>query len=397
MATRRSVIADEHVQDAFRRGRKHIEVLPDTIVTAQARETADRLKIELKDGPLEKPHIVRTDGATAMRRVLFRRHPGWEPPRKTDLRSAMKISHLALVGAGGVGMNIAHLAANREMAEHISLIDVVPGAASAMALDLMHSSGVSRSTTRIEGGEHMSLVAGADVVVVTAGRPRTPGMTRADLLTVNGRVINSVGEQIKTLAPNAIVIVVSNPLDEMTWQMLKITGFPRERVLGMAGTLDSSRFRYSLAKAAGVAVTDVQAMTLGSHGEEMVPVASRATIRERSLDVFLSSDQIADCRRETVNGGAAVVALKKTGSATLAPAQSTLELIDHIRGARAGTVPVSVLLDGEYGIEGTVVGVPCHLGLSGVVNIEELSLTHQELIELRAAAMAVRVRLESMP
>ncbi|MFT5110755.1 MAG: malate dehydrogenase [Parasphingorhabdus sp.] len=395
MSTKRSVITDEHVHDAFRKGRQFIEVLPNTIVTAQARETAQRLKIALRDGPLEQPLVVKTDGSTAMRRVLFRRHPAFEPPRRQSQRGAAKIPHLALVGAGGVGMNIAHLAANCEMADNISIIDVLPGAAEAVALDLQHSSGVSRSSTHLVGGTGLGLVADADVVVVTAGRPRTPGMTRADLLTINGRVINSVGEQIANLAPNAIVIVVSNPLDEMTFKMLQVTGFPRERVLGMAGTLDSSRFRFALAKAAGVSVNAVEAITLGSHGEEMVPVASKATIKDRSLDVFLSSQQIEQCRMETIGGGAAVVGLKKTGSATLAPAQATVELLDHIRGARAGSVPVSVLLKGEYGIHDTVVGVPCKLGRSGVVEIVELSLAEKEIAELKAAAKAVKSRLES--
>jgi malate dehydrogenase len=395
VATNRAVIADEQVLDAYRRGRAHIEVMPGDIITAQARETAGRLNIALREGPLEKPLAVRTDGATAMRRVLFRRSPGWEPPRQTEQRGAVKIPKLALVGAGGVGMNIAHLATNNQIADHIAIIDVLPGAADAVALDLLHSSGVSRSGVQITGGSSMALVADADVVVVTAGRPRTPGMSRADLLTINGRVIQSVGEQIANLAPRAIVIVVSNPLDEMTFKMLRATGFERQRVLGMAGTLDSSRFRYVLAKAANVSVSDVDAITLGSHGDEMVPISSKASIRGRALSAFLDQATIDACCVETINGGAAVVALKKTGSATIAPAHASMELLDHIRGARAGSVPVSVFLDGEYGISDTVVGVPCKLGLSGVVEIVEYNLPNYELQALRVAADAVKARLGS--
>ncbi len=392
---RRTVIANENVQDAHQRGRLFVEVMPGDIVTAQARDTAERFNIKLLDYPVERTAIVETDGATAMRRALFRRHPGWEPPRKKAIEGVRKVPRLVLVGAGGVGMNIAHLAANSEIAEEIALIDILPGAAAATALDLQHARGSTRSTANIVGDTSMKLLADASVVVMTAGRPRTPGMSRADLRAVNGRVVQSVGEDIASLAPNAIVVVVSNPLDEMTHLMLQATGFPRERVLGMAGTLDSSRFRNELANAAGVSVTDVEAMTLGSHGDEMVPIVSKSTIRERPLTEFMSAGQITICCDNTVSAGAAVVALRKRGSATLAPAHATMELIEHIRGAKTGTVPVSVLLNGEYGISDVVLGVPCELGMSGLVRIAELSISDDELAALRQAAKAVRSRMDA--
>lgn len=395
MRTEKTVIADEHVRQAYRRGRHYIEILPGDIVTAQARDTADRLKIGLREGPLERPVVVRTDSATAMRRILFRRHPGWAPPKQNVFGEAAKIPHLALVGAGGVGMNIAHIAANNDIAEEIALIDVIPGAAEAIALDLTHSSGINRLDTRFTGGSSMSLLADADVIVVTAGRPRTPGMTRSDLLSINGRMVRSIGQSIANLAPNAVVIVVSNPLDEMTYMMLQSTGFSRDRVLGMAGTLDSARFRAALAEACGVSVADVEGITLGSHGDEMVPIVSRSKVRGRSLDVMLSEAEIATCVQKTVNGGAAVVALKKTGSATLAPAQATIELIDHIRGARVGAVPTSVYLKGEFGISDTVIGVPGVLGKNGVIEIRELTLPEDELSALQQAAALVKARLEA--
>ena len=280
-----------------------------------------------------------------------------------------------------------------DIAEEIVLIDIAPGLAAATALDLNHASGITGATGRCIGGETLDMVAGAEVVVVTAGRARGPGMTRADLIDVNARVIRAAGEAIRSEAPNAVVIVVTNPLDEMTVEMLRATGFPRERVLGMAGTLDSSRFRHALARAAGVDPRDVEAITLGSHGEEMAPIPSRATIKGRPLDVFLDEDQITACVQDAVTGGGQVVALKKMGSATIAPAHASIELIDHMRGARSGPLPISVMLEGEFGIDGVVLGVPAHLGAGGLVKIEELRLTDSESASLKAAAEAIRTRL----
>ncbi len=387
------VIATEQISATHQRGLRLFELLPGDIVTAQARETAQRLGIALLDGPLERPVAVRTDGTTAMRRSLYRRNPGWRAPERKKRAAARRIKRLALVGAGGVGANIAHLCASADSAEQIALIDITPGLAESIALDLRHASGISRSAASIVGGADLSLVAGADVVVVTAGRPRTPGMTRADLIQTNRRVILSTGQAIRDHAPGAIVIVVTNPLDEMTVEMQRATGFDRSKIIGMAGTLDSSRFRHAIAEAANVAVADVEAVTLGSHGEEMVPVVSRATIRGRALSDWLTPKQIDDCVAATIGGGGAVVALRRSGSATLAPAHSTVELIDHIRGARAGSVPASVMLEGEYGIDGVVLGVMCQFGASGLLQIDEVSLSAQEQQALQAAAAAISGRL----
>lgn len=391
MATAR-VIGAEAVEEARQRGRIVLEILPGDIVTAVARETAERIGIRLVDGPLAKPAPVKTDGRVSMQRVLYRRSPKWSAPSRAP-RKARRLTKLALIGAGGVGANIAHLAAMRDMADEIALIDIAPGIAAATALDLNHTSGVTGAAARCVGGEKLELVAGADVVVVTAGRARTPGMTRADLIDVNARVIRQAAQAIRAEAPEAVVIVVTNPLDEMTVEMLRATGFPRERVLGMAGTLDSARFRNALAMAAGVTPADVEAITLGSHGDEMAPITSRARIKGRPLEVFLSPQQIADCSKDAVTGGGQVVALKKTGSATIAPAHSSIELIDHLRGARTGPVPVSVMMNGEYGIDGVVLGVPAHLGAGGLIEVEELRLSPDETKALRAAADAIRARL----
>jgi malate dehydrogenase len=390
---KRRVIGAEHVQEASARGRRLIEVMPGDIVTASARESAERQNVTLAAGPLPKPQAMETDGATAARRVLFRRSPRWTMPKPRIRAEAAPVARLALIGAGGVGANVAHLAANGSIAREIVLIDVMPGLAEAIALDLGHASGITRTSSRATGGTDLALVRDADIVVVSAGRPRTPGMSRADLLEVNRRVIVQAAEAIRVHAPEAVVIVVTNPLDEMTAEMLRATGFPRARVLGMAGTLDSGRFRRALAAAAGVPAGDVDAIALGSHGDEMAPIVSRARIRGRPLADFLSQDAIAACVKDAVTGGAQVVALRKTGSAALAPAHAVIELIDHMRGARAGSVPVSVALQGEYGIDGVALGVPCHLGLGGVIEIEELPLSAAELAQLKRAAEAIRRRL----
>eukprot|EP00808_Paulinella_micropora_P015780 g8927.t1 len=311
--------------------------------------------------------------------------------------SPRRFKKIAFVGAGGVGSNTAHLAFQADIADEIALIDITPGSAEATAMDLNHASGVTRSSGRATGTTEMNAVAGADVIVVTAGRARTPGMTRADLIDVNRKVMETVGTAIKNNAPHAVVIVVTNPLDEMTTEMLRITGFPRKQVLGMAGTLDSSRFRNSLATAAKTDPAFVEAITLGSHGDEMVPISSLARIKGQPLSAFLSKEQVEACVKDAVTGGGQVVALKKTGSAVLAPAHATMELLDHLRGAKTGPVPVSVFLEGEFGIKGLVLGVPAILGQGGLQSVDtSLPLSKEEMTALHAAAEAVRTRLASL-
>ncbi len=393
MFERRRVIGAEHVEAAFRKGRLTLEVMPGDIVTALAKESAQGRGIKLVDGPIERPAAPRTDSGTALMRGLVRRSPKWVAPQHVLPRNVQRLNKLALIGAGGVGGNIAHLGANSDMAAEIALIDIMPGLAESTALDLLHASGITRSKTRLYGSPHLASVKDADIVVVTAGKARSPGMTRADLISINRRVIQSAADAIKMYAPHAIVIVVTNLLDEMTAEMLRATEFPRERILGMAGTLDSSRFRNALAEAAGVFPADVEAITLGSHGDELVPITSLAKIKGRAVSAYLSGEVIEDCAQKAINGGGAVVALKKTGSATLAPAHASIELIDHIRGAKTGSVPVSVMLQGEYVIDGVVLGVPCHLGKDGLVSVDQLRLTEQEMVALHNAANAIKSRL----
>lgn len=292
-----------------------------------------------------------------------------------------------------VGTTAAHLAAMSGMAAELTLIDVVPGLAASVALDIEHASGITGSRTRAKGGTSLKLVAGAEAVVVTAGRPRSPGMTRAGLLEINGRVVRDVGEAIAAHAPNAVVIVVTNPVDEMTYQLWRASGLPDEQVLGMAGTLDSSRFRNALAEAAKVSPADVSAVALGSHGAEMVPVVSTATIKGRPVREVLPEDKIQACVRDAIDGGAQVVALRKTGSAFIAPAHAVIEVLEAMRGAIADPVPVSAMVHGEYGLEGVFLGVRARLGRTGVVEIIEDRLDEAELAALGKAAASIKQRL----
>ncbi len=383
-SSQRQVIGAEQIAQAHAKKQKQLELHKNDIVTDLARESAQRLGVELVIGPIVRPSVVKSDSATQQQRQLFRRSPKWSAPAPAT-KQCPPISKLAVVGVGGVGGNIAHLAANGELARHIALIDITPGIAAATALDLQHASGITNSRSQLVGSDSMQLIEDANVVVITAGRPRTTGMTRNDLIQVNQRVMSMCSESLINLAPNAIVIIVTNPLDEMTLAVLQGTGFPRERVLGMAGTLDSSRFRFALAAKAGCDTRDVQALTLGSHGDEMVPLHSLARIKGRPLTDSLSEEDIATCVHSAVHGGGAVVALRKTGSATIAPAHAVIEVLQHIRGERSGWVPVSVMLDGEYGYHDVVMGVPAHLGPQGLVAIEELPLSSSEKQALHAA------------
>ena len=381
------VIGVEHIEEARRRGLRSVEVLEHDIVTAMARETASRLDVDLLTGPVNRPSIVRVDGSTNMRRCLWRRNPGYvSRSRSASSSVTKKFGRIGLVGCGGVGSTLGILLSSGDLCREIVLVDLVPGLSESTALDLLHSSGTSGSSVSVTGSTDLSSLAGCDLIIVSAGRPRTPGMSRSDLVETNGRVIDRIGESISLHAPDSVVIVITNPLDDMVGRMLTSTGFARERVFGMAGTLDSSRFSYALSCASGIPVSEIESLVLGSHGDSMVPVPSHSTIRGRPLDAFLDSEQIASCIAAAVRGGISVVDLRKTGSATIAPAHATLELLDFMRGVRVGYVPVSVLLRGEYGIDGCVLGVPCWLGMGGIEGIEEVRLTDSEYEMLLSAS-----------
>lgn len=388
-----SVVGEEHVRDAFRRGRRKVVVANDDIVTPQALDAVERLGLQIVRGPLEKPAPIGTDPGRAIRRSLYRRGARWVASDRPRGLTPTRFARVGFIGAGGVGATTAHLAAIGGMADELVLIDIVPGLAAAVALDIEHASGITGSPTRARGGTTLDLVSGCDVVVITAGRPRTPGMDRSALAQVNGTVIRGAAEAMAQFAPEAVAVVVTNPLDEMTYELWRASQLPAEQVIGMAATLDSSRFRNAIAGASGVPPRDVQAITLGSHGDEMVPIVSNATVRGRPLIDVLPRERIDACVRATIGGGGAVVALRRTGSATIAPAHATIELLDTLRGAQAGAVPVSAYLHGEYGIEDLFLGVPVILGRGGVLEVVELNISEQERAALAKAAAAIRERV----
>ena len=389
------IVSEHDVRDAASRGSRALYVDPGAVVTPQALEIADRLGVQIRHGEEPVATSVSIDPARAVQRLLLRRSPRWVAPEPRSGRSPTRFGRVAFVGSGMVGATTAHLAAISGMADEIVLVDVVPGLAASTALDLEHASGITRSATRARGGTSLKLCAGADVVVVTAGRPRSPGMTREALLEVNGRVVRDIGEAVGAHSPGAVVIVVTNPLDEMTHELWRATGLPASQVIGMAGTLDSSRFRNALARAAGCQPKDVWAVALGSHGAEMVPIVSSSTIKGRPVREVLSAAQIEACVAEAVGGGAAVVELRKTGSAFIAPAHAVIELMQALRGSIAEPLPVSTLLSGEYGIDGVFLGVRAHLGRAGVLSVVEERLDDTELAALREAATAIRGRVQT--
>lgn len=387
-----SVIGEAEVRRVAAAGRKELVVRPGDILTPQARDAAAELGLEIVDRPREAAAAPVVDEATAVRRVLLRRSPRWMPPESPPSPATRILDRVAVVGAGMVGTTAAHVLSLGGAVRELILVDVAPELAAAVALDLEHSTGITGSATVARGGTDTALLADADVVVITAGRPRQPGMDRRDLAEVNGEIVRSVAESVAEYAPDAVIVVVTNPLDEMTREAYLASGFPRRRVLGMAGTLDSSRFRWALARAAGVDPRDVEAITLGSHGNEMVPVLSRATIRGRPVTEVLSPEVVARCVEETVHAGGRVVELRRTGSAFLAPGHAIAEVIDAMRGAARGPIPVSVLLQGEYGLEGVFLGVPALLDARGLVEVVEVPLAPDEERALHAAAEAVRGR-----
>ena len=388
------VLGELDVRTAARRGERFLHVEAGTVVSPSAREVAERMGIELRAGPPASGAVAGVDHGRAMARGLYRRSPRWVAPEPRRGQLPLRLGRVVFVGAGAVGAAAAHQAAVAAVADQLVLIDVIPGLAAAVALDIEHASGITGSPTRALGATTLGDVGGADAIVVTAGRPLTPGMTRADLQAVNGRVVRDIATAIAEHAPRAFVIVVTNPVEEMTQALWAQSGLTDDRVVGMAGTLDSGRFRNALAAAAGVEPRDVDAIVLGSHGDEMVPVVSSATVKGRPLRDVLRPEVIARCVRETVEGGAAVVALRRTGSASIAPAHAIIQVLDALRGAVAGAIPLTVRVHGEYGIDDTFVGVPVRLTPDGVSEVCVLPLDPGELTALRRSAAMTSARVE---
>ena len=305
---------------------------------------------------------------------------------------------VTVVGAGYYGSTTAQRLAEYDVFETVVLTDIKDGWAEGLALDLNQSRPVEGFETTVVGkttspdGEGYEVIEGSDVVVVTAGLPRKPGMSRMDLLEVNAKIVRGVAENIKRYAPDAVVINVSNPLDEMTTLVQLATGFPHQRVMGQAGMLDTARFTNSVAEKAGVEVGKVRTLTLGSHGDTMVPVPSACTVDGKPLTDVLDAATIDELVTRTRNGGAEVVALLKSGSAYYAPSAAAARMALAVAQDSGAVMPVCAWVDGQFGIEGVYLGVEAEIGREGVKKVVETDLTETELTGLRAAADAVRAK-----
>jgi len=310
------------------------------------------------------------------------------------MAASLRKGKVTVVGAGFYGSTTAQRLAEYDVFETVVLTDVIEGRPEGLALDMNQSRPIEGFETRVVGvgGGSYAGTEGSDVVVITAGLPRKPGMSRMDLLETNARIVRSVAEEVARTSPDAVVIVVSNPLDEMTALAQLATGFPRERVMGQAGMLDTARFTDNVAQELGVPVGSVRTLTLGSHGDTMVPVPSRCTVDGKPLADVLAEDRIAALVDRTRNGGAEVVALLKTGSAYYAPSAAAARMARAVIEDSGAVMPVCAWVDGQYGISGVYLGVEAEIGREGVRRVVESDLTESELAGLREAAEAVRAK-----
>jgi malate dehydrogenase len=305
----------------------------------------------------------------------------------------MARNKIALIGSGQIGGTLAHLIGLKELGDAV-LFDIVDGVPQGKALDLAEASPVEGFDARIEGASDYAPIAGADVVIVTAGVPRKPGMSRDDLIGTNAKVMKAVGAGIKQYAPDAFVICITNPLDAMVWALREHCGLPHNKVVGMAGVLDSARFRYFLAEELGVSVEDVTAFVLGGHGDSMVPSVRYSTVAGIPLpDLvkmgWLTQEKLDQIVQRTRDGGAEIVGLLKTGSAFYAPAASAISMVESYLKDKKRVLPCAAYLDGEYGVKGIYVGVPVVLGAGGVERIVEIELDAKEREMFDASVDAV--------
>ena len=300
------------------------------------------------------------------------------------------VEKITVVGAGNVGATTAQRLAEKELARQVVMVDVVEGVPQGKGLDQWESAPIECFDARVIGTNDYAASAGSDIVVVTAGIARKPGMSRDDLLNTNAGIVKQVSEQIKGTSPNAIVIMVSNPLDVMAYVALKVTGFPRQRVIGMAGVLDTARYRAFLAEALDVSVRDIQAMVLGGHGDTMVPLISYTTVSGIPVTQLLDRAKLDAIVDRTRTGGAEIVKYLKTGSAYYAPSAAAVQMCEAIVLDQKRVLPCAAWLDGEYGMSGLFLGVPCKLGRRGIEQILQVELTGDERAALGKSADAVR-------
>ena len=309
----------------------------------------------------------------------------------------MRRAKITIVGAGNVGATTAHWCAAAELGD-IFLVDIpaTEGMPAGKALDLMEASPIVGFDSNIQGVTSYEATAGSDVVVITAGIPRKPGMSRDDLLATNAKIVGSVAEQIKNTSPDAVIIVVSNPLDAMVQRVWQVSGFPHQRVLGQAGVLDTARYRTFLAMELGVSVEDISALLMGGHGDTMVPLASCTSVGGIPVTQLLPEKRLQEIIQRARDGGAEIVGLLKTGSAFYAPAAATAQMVEAIIRDKKRLLPCAAYCDKEYGVGGYYVGVPVVLGTCGVERIIELKLTETEKAAFQKSVDAVKGLVSTM-
>jgi len=299
------------------------------------------------------------------------------------------LNKITVVGAGNVGATAAQRVAEKQLARSVVMVDVIEGVPQGKALDQWESAPIEGFDTRVIGSNGYDEAAGSELFIVTAGIARKPGMSRDDLVKTNAGIVEAVSREIKRVAPQSIVIVVSNPLDVMCYVAMKATGFPRERVLGMAGVLDTARYRSFLAEALDVSVEDIQAMVLGGHGDTMVPLISYTTVSGIPVTQLIDQARLDAIVTRTRNGGAEIVALLKTGSAYYAPSAAAVQMAESIALDKKRILPCAAWLQGEYGLRDVFCGVPCKLGRKGLEQIVTVKLSDQEQTDLHKSAAAV--------
>jgi malate dehydrogenase len=306
------------------------------------------------------------------------------------------VNLITVVGAGNVGATTAQRVAEKELARRVVMVDVVEGVPQGKGLDQWQSAPIEGFDSRVIGTNGYDETAGSDIVIITAGIARKPGMSRDDLLNTNAGIVKSVSEQIARTSPNAIIIVVSNPLDVMCHVAKQVTGFPRERVIGMAGVLDTARYRAFLAEALDVSVRDIQAMVLGGHGDTMVPLISYTSVSGIPVTQLLDRKTLDEIVDRTRNGGAEIVKYLKTGSAYYAPSSGAVQMAEAIVFDQKRVLPCAAWLEGEYGMSGLFLGVPVKLGRRGMEKVLEVELTSKERVDLGQSAEAVREPLSKL-
>ncbi|MFA4916245.1 MAG: malate dehydrogenase [Syntrophales bacterium] len=302
---------------------------------------------------------------------------------------------VTVVGAGNVGGTVAQRLAEKQLCD-VVLIDIIEGVPQGKALDLAEAAPIEKHDSHITGSNGYAESAGSDIVVITAGIARKPGMSRDDLLATNKKIIKSVTEEVAKLSPEAVLIIVSNPLDAMCHVAFDASGFPKNRVIGMAGVLDSARFRAFISMELNVSVENIHASVLGGHGDTMVPLPRYSTVAGIPITELLPKDRIDAIVDRTRNGGAEIVGLLKTGSAYYAPASAAVEMAESILKDKKKILPCATYLKGEYGIEGLFIGVPIKLGASGVEEVIQISLTDEEMAALKKSAAAVQELVKAM-